>query len=96
MRFEQPPSAESRDADLVGRLATSAKELAKTFEWPHNVYKALDALNIKDAKERSAYFAKTAAELKRRKRIERLSADAASSEASKYEAEERGRESRED
>ncbi len=96
MRFDRPPSAESREAELVGRLATKAKELAKEFEWPHNVYKALDALSIRDAAERKTYFAKTAAELKRRKTTKRLADDASTSESAKYEAEERAREADEE
>lgn len=91
MRFDAPPSPDvGRDA-LVGKLADRAKALAKDFEWPHSVYKALDESGIK-GDDRKSWFSKVAAELKRRKRIGRLAGDAASSEAAKYEAEERERE----
>lgn len=96
MRFDVPPSPDSGKDALVGKLADRAKALAKTYAWPHGVYKALDELGIKDAGERKAYFSKVAAELKRRKRIARLSEDASGSEAAKYETEERERENREE
>jgi hypothetical protein len=106
MRFETPPPQESSEAETVRKIIEKARELKKTWVWPTNVHKALEAFDFAGPEEREATLAKVMSELGRRggkkaarKRSSEAGAierDAANTESAKYETEERERESKED
>ncbi len=93
--IEMPSTPEK---SLVERLADKAVELQKTWMWPDNIYRALDALNILDSNERKRFVGEVARELGKRKKTGvkrkrgRLIEDAAQSGAAAYEREEKERE----
>lgn len=59
--------ASSSEQERVAKLADAAEAYAKTYERPHDVYKALDQAGIKDTQERAVLIPKIRAELHRRK-----------------------------
>lgn len=93
--FESAPAKPEKS--LVERIADKALELRKTWPWPNNIYKALDAFKI-DAAERERFISEVSRELGQRKKGRpgrkraRLIEDAAQSEGAKYEREEKERE----
>lgn len=66
MRFESPPPRESAEQARVRALADAAERLAKEWESPNHVWKALDQAGITVQSERAAWFKKVFSELKKR------------------------------
>ena len=54
------------ERELIAKLSAEALALAKTYEWPNNIYHALDNNGIKDPAGRKKYIELVSAELGRR------------------------------
>lgn len=66
MRFETPAPKEAPEQARIRALADAAERLAKEWESPNHIWKALDQAGITVQAERAAWFKKIYSELKKR------------------------------